>query len=177
MARGPRSGRFADAAGSFVNFDKNRQIHALFRQIDGLFPSFCDLFDAPFPSPIRPPSLPSRAHPSRIRNISRRTPACASQMRAGAGKCARGSFWRSDSQGKMTRSARLPRLQGAHPCVPPASHRLFRPMDSSHPPDSQSPSASWPTPQRRGEAKRISRERDMSLPLKISSNILPGAPA
>ena len=159
MARGPRSDRFADAAGSFANFDKNRQIHALFRQIDGLFPSFCDLFDAPFPSPIRPPSLPSRAHPSRIRNISRRTPACAPQMRADAGKCARGSFWRIDFQRKMTRSARparLPRLQGAHPCVPPASHRLFRPMDSSHPPDSQSPPRHG---RRRNEGERRKESR------------------
>ena len=176
MARGPRSDRFADAAGSFANFDKNRQIHALFRQIDGLFPSFCDLFEAPFPSPIRPPSLPSRAHPSRIRNISRRTPACAPQMRAGAGKCARGPFWRSDSQGKMMRSAR----------PAPAGGASMRPAGPSSPlsPDGfltsarfAIPSASWPTPQRRGEAKRISRERDMSLPLKTPSNILPGATA
>ena len=90
--RNPERGRAAAQAGTAplgqfqTHFDKNRQIHGLFRQIDSCFPSFFHPFDAPAPSPNHPASLPSCRLP-RARGASRTSPIYPLRPRPRSRKC------------------------------------------------------------------------------------------
>ena len=90
--RNPERGRAAAQAGTAplgqfqTHFDKNRQIHGLFRQIDSCFPSFFHPFDAPAPSPNHPASLPSCRLP-RARGASRTSPTYPLRPRPRSRKC------------------------------------------------------------------------------------------